>query len=58
MSQKRNHSPKTKAVMCSKCNAEAVAPPGTKHRRCSGQEGVPIRPKYELLAKEARGTWN
>lgn len=59
MSQRRNHSPKTKTdATCDKCGAVACAPPGKKHRRCPGQAEAPIRAKHDSLPGKDRGRWS
>ena len=46
------------AAVCSKCKAEtASAPKGKRHRRCSGQEGAPPRPKDSPIPRQERGRW-
>jgi hypothetical protein len=58
MSQRRNHSPKTKDTTCDKCGVTAHAVPGKKHRRCSGQPDAPIRAKHDALPGAQRGRWS
>lgn len=47
-----------KNCVCTLCGAEAVSPPGKRHRRCSGNAGTPPRdktsPKMPIVN---RGVW-
>lgn len=58
MSQKRNHLGGLKNCKCDKCGTESVSIPGRLHRRCPGQEGLPLRKKHDALASSEKGTWN
>jgi hypothetical protein len=40
---------------CDKCGAVADSIPGSKHRRCPGKKGAPLREKYR--SQSLRGTW-
>lgn len=47
-----------KSCVCSLCGAEAVSPPGKRHRRCSGNNGSAPKPKgTEKMPSVNRGTW-
>lgn len=47
----------SKLCECQKCGALAVSVPGSKHRRCPGKQGAPLREKYRSATPSARGTW-
>lgn len=49
MAKQRNRGrDNSKPVTCERCQLEAVAPPGSQHRRCGGKKDAPRLP---------RGTW-
>ncbi|HEY5268377.1 MAG TPA: hypothetical protein VII94_04560 [Candidatus Saccharimonadales bacterium] len=48
----------SKGCMCDRCGVEAHSIAGKVHRRCSGQEGQPIRAKYDPVVPESRGKWS
>jgi hypothetical protein len=57
MSNRRTHTPNSGTVKCNVCGIVAVSTPGKRHRRCSGQPGMPIRKKYDNLSSVVRGVW-
>lgn len=35
-----------RSVKCDACGMDGHAPPDSRHRRCSGKQGAPIKPKH------------
>jgi hypothetical protein len=56
MPRKRAKKSGTSARTCDKCQLQHPSTvEGTKHRRCGGKPGAPIRPKHSVA--DIRGTW-